>query len=148
MNTQLILAKALGKLKFIQLVREIEKSQAKQRREAIFVKLALWLRWFGMIGVNIMSFVAIDIPQFDFWLGMFISLSIGYLVSSIFTTRRAVIIWLRQRIKLNVATCPDEIQRLEYHANETFDKAMLELPYIFSNVVSCALAIRNIVILG
>ena len=148
MNTQLILARLLGRLKFIQLVREIEKSQAKQRREAGYVNLALWLRWLGMIGVNTMSLIAINVPQYYFWLGMFISLSVGYLISSIFTTRRATIIWIRKYEQMLEATCPDKIKELEYHANETFDKMLLELPYIFSNVLSCVLAVRNIAILG
>ena len=106
------LAKALGTLKFIEMVREIENDQAKRRRENLYVRLAVWLRWFGMVGVNIMSWLATDIPQYHFWLGMFISLSIGYLISSIFTTRRAGLIWMRQFNKLDGVDCPDEIVKI------------------------------------
>lgn len=148
MNTQLLLAKALGKLRFIEMVREIENDQAKQRRENFFIRISVWLRWLGMIGVNVMSFFATGIDQYTFWLGMLISLSLGYLISSIFTTRRAVMIWIRQRMKLDVATCPDKIFEYTLSARETYDKALLELPYIVSNVFSCGLAIRNIIILG
>ena len=142
------LAKALGTLKFIEMVREIENDQAKRRRENLYVRLAVWLRWFGMVGVNIMSWLATDIPQYNFWLGMFISLSIGYLISSIFTTRRAGLIWMRQFNKLDGVDCPDEIVKIKHDVRETFDKMMFEFPYIISNIVSCGFAIRNILILG
>jgi hypothetical protein len=147
-NAQIRLRNVLGQLNFIQAVRDIENSEKKQLRENLLIKLSVWLRWFGVIGVNIMSFLATDISGYYFWLGMFIALSVGYLLSSLFTTRRALAIWIRQTIKHDGATCPDAKEKYRLSSIETFNKIQLEIPYVVSNVFSVGLAIRNIIILG
>jgi hypothetical protein len=147
-KAQLRLHKALGQLNFIQAVRNIENSEKKQLRENLYIRMSVWLRWFGVIGVNIMSFLATDIDAYYFWLGMFIALSVGYLLSSIFTTRRSMAIWIRQTIKYDGATCPDDKEKYRLSSIETFNKIQLEIPYVVSNVFSVGLAIRNIIILG
>ena len=147
-TTQLKIQKALGQLNFIKTVRKIEGSQRLQQRETLLIKMSVWLRWFGVLGVNIMSFLATDIDAYYFWLGMFIALSIGYLLSSIFTTRRAIAIWIGQTIKRDEAQCPDLMQKYKLSSDETFNKIQLEIPYVVSNIVSVSLAIRNISILA
>jgi magnesium-transporting ATPase (P-type) len=147
-KAQLRLHRALGQLNFIKTVRDIENSEKKQLRENLYIRISVWLRWFGVIGVNIMSFLATDIDAYYFWLGMFIALSVGYLLSSIFTTRRSMAIWIRQTIKQDGATCPDAKEKYRLSSIETFNKIQLEIPYVVSNVFSVGLAIRNIIILG
>ena len=147
-NAQIRLRNALGQLNFIQTVRDIENSESKQLRENLYIRMSVWLRWFGVVGVNIMSFLATDIDAYYFWLGMFIALSVGYLLSSIFTTRRSMAIWIRQTIKYDGATCPDDKEKYRLSSIETFNKIQLEIPYVVSNVFSVGLAIRNIIILG
>ena len=147
-KAQLRLRNALAQLNFIQTVRDIEDSEELQIRENRLIKLSVWLRWFGVVGVNIMSFLATDISGYYYWLGMFIGLSVGYLLSSIFTTRRSMAIWIRQTIKQDGATCPDAKEKYRLSSIETFDKIQLEIPYVVSNVFSVAFAIRNIIILG
>jgi hypothetical protein len=147
-NAQIRLRNALGQLNFIQTVRDIENSESKQLRENLYIRMSVWLRWFGVVGVNIMSFLATDISGYYFWLGMFIALSVGYLLSSLFTTRRSMAIWIRQTIKYDGATCPDAKEKYRLSSIETFNKIQLEIPYVVSNVFSVGLAIRNIIILG
>ena len=147
-KAQLRLHKALGQLNFIQAVRNIENSESKQLRENLYIRMSVWLRWFGVFGVNIMSFLATDISGYIYWVGMFIGLSVGYLLSSIFTTRRSMAIWIRQTIKHDGATCPDDKEKYRLSSIETFNKIQLEIPYVVSNVFSVGLAIRNIIILG
>ena len=147
-KAQIRLRNVLGQLNFIQTVRDIENSEKKQLRENLFIRMSVWLRWFGVVGVNIMAFLATDINAYYYWLGMFIGLSVGYLLSSIFTTRRSMAIWIRQTIKHDGATCPDAKEKYRLSSIETFNKIQLEIPYVVSNVFSVGLAIRNIIILG
>ena len=147
-KTQLRIRTALGQLNFIQTVRDIENSEKLQLRENLFIKLSVGLRWFGVVGVLTMSYLATDIPNYYYWLGMFIGLSVGYLFSSFFTTRRALAIWIRQTDKYYNAVCPDEREKYRLTSIETFDKIQLEIPYVVSNILNVILCLRNIIILG